>query len=511
MKNNVKSRKVFLCILDGWGVGEECLNSNAIHLAKTPNYNKMLRNYPNTLLLASENEVGLPKKQFGNSEVGHMNIGAGRIMDQDLLRINKSIFSGELKKNKKLQSLKNNCKKIHIVGLISEGGVHGHIDHLIEIIKILSSDSNQIFIHCITDGRDAGPTDGIKQIKRLMQIIENKKNTHISSITGRYYTMDRDNRWDRTELAYRAIVEGKGKKKFTDPSDLIRKSYKSFLTDEFLQPSNHENYKGIEHGDGFVITNFRTDRVRQFLTSLFDEDFVSFERENIVNCSKKLGFVKYSKRLEKSLDTVFESSTISNTLGKIISENGFNQLRIAETEKYAHVTYFFNGGAEDKYLREDRIVIPSPRVKTYDIIPQMSCYELTKKVVKNIKKNYYEFILLNFANPDMVGHTGNIKATIEAVEAVDECLGKVYESCQEFDYNLLVTADHGNADLMFDKENNSICTTHSLNPVPFIICSKHKIKLCNGILADIAPTILEIMEIPKPKEMTGQSRIIYEN
>ena len=507
MKNNVSQNRVFLCVLDGWGVAQNYHNYSAIIRGNTPNYDQMVEEYPNTLLVASENEVGLPKKQFGNSEVGHLNIGAGRIVDQDLIRINKSIMSGDLKKNKKLQNLKNNCKRIHIVGLVSDGGVHGHIDHLVEILKILNSDSNEIFIHCITDGRDAPPTDGKNHLKNLTEIIENINNASISSISGRYYCMDRDNRWDRTEIAYRAIVEGKCVREYSNPLKMIEKSYDESLTDEFLPPCISEEYKGFEKNDGFIITNFRADRVRQFLTALCDADFSIFEREKKVELSEQLGLIQYSKRLDKILDSVFGSTLVSNTLGKIISEHGLNQLRIAETEKYAHVTYFFNGGAEEKYDREDRIVIPSPRVKTYDLIPEMSCYKLTEKVSTLIQKKHYEFILLNFANPDMVGHTGNLDATIKAVEAVDKCLGKIHKLCNEFNYTLVVTADHGNADLMFDKENNSICTTHSLNPVPLIVC-KQGLNLNKGILADIAPTILDLMKINKPLDMTGQSRII---
>ena len=507
MKSNFSGQKVILCILDGWGISKYPSKSDAIYMAKTYNYDKIINKYPNTLLIASENQVGLPKKQFGNSEVGHMNIGAGRIINQDLLRINKSISSGELEKNDKLKKLKKK-KRIHLIGLVSDGGVHGHIDHLLEIIKLLNTDNNELLIHCITDGRDSNPTDGIKHIENLNNLVNSQSNSRICSISGRYFSMDRDNRWERTELAYKAIIEGNTKKTFDDPVKIIEESYNDSLTDEFLEPVVNNNFDGSKNGDALLITNYRADRVRQLLTSLVDDKFLFFKRKKIVNFSHKLGLTQYSKRLSRNIDWLFGPNSVDNTLGKILSNEGLDQLRIAETEKYAHVTYFFNGGAEEKYRGEDRILIPSPRVKTYDVIPEMSCFHLTNEVIKNIKKNHYEFILINFANPDMVGHTGNLSATIKAVQAVDDCLGQIYKVCNENRYTLVITSDHGNADLMQNKENNSICTTHSLNPVPFMICSKKKLTLRKGILADIAPTILEIMDIKKPSEMSGRSIII---
>ena len=506
MKSNFSGQKVILCILDGWGISKYPSKSDAIYMAKTYNYDKIINKYPNTLLIASENQVGLPKKQFGNSEVGHMNIGAGRIINQDLLRINKSISSGELEKNDKLKKLKKK-KRIHLIGLVSDGGVHGHIDHLLEIIKLLNTDNNELLIHCITDGRDSNPTDGIKHIENLNNLVNSQSNSRICSISGRYFSMDRDNRWERTELAYKAIIEGNTKKTFDDPVKIIEESYNDSLTDEFLEPVVNNNFDGSKNGDALLITNYRADRVRQLLTSLVDDKFLFFKRKKIVNFSHKLGLTQYSKRLSRNIDWLFGPNSVDNTLGKILSNEGLDQLRIAETEKYAHVTYFFNGGVEEKYNGEERILIPSPRVKTYDMCPEMGSYEMTKKLVEQIKTKNYEFILVNYANTDMVGHTGNFDATVKAVEVIDRCIGEIYKTAKINDYILVLTSDHGNADQMRYSSDNSICTTHSMNPVPLIICSEKNFNLKKGCLADIAPTILELMKIDKPKEMTGISRI----
>ena len=501
------NKKIILCIMDGWGISNQNQN-NAIYSASTINYDYFLKKYPNTQLIASEKGVGLPTNQFGNSEVGHMNIGAGRIILQDILRINESIKSGRMKNNFKLNKIKKDCQNIHILGLISNGGVHGHIDHLISIIDILKKKKNKIFIHCILDGRDTPPTSGIKFMKVLLDKINKADNITVASISGRYFTMDRDNRWERVEQAYNSIIEGVSKNKFTCPIDAIKKSYDNSLTDEFLQPTSNKNYLGCKDNDAFIVTNYRADRVREILSSIFDEQFDFFPRKTKIKFSHKIGLVEYSKRLSKSLDSLFTNQRINNTLGEILAHLKFKQLRIAETEKYAHVTYFFNGGIEEKYSGEDRILIPSPRVKTYDMCPEMGSYEMTKKLVEQISTKNYEFILVNYANTDMVGHTGNFNATVKAVEVIDRCIGQIYKTAKKNDYLLILTSDHGNADQMKYSSDNSICTTHSMNPVPLIICSEKNFNLKKGCLADIAPTILKLMKIDKPKEMTGNSIIV---
>ena len=504
MKNQDK-KKTILCILDGWGVAPDS-SANAISIARKKNFDHLLENYPNSLLNASENEVGLPIGQFGNSEVGHMNIGAGRIILQDILRIGKSIETGELSKNTKIINLKKNCKRIHIVGLLSPGGVHGHEDHLFSLIDILDEPKNELFIHCILDGRDASPTGGVDSIKKLLNKIKDRKNITIASISGRYYAMDRDNRWERIELAYKAIIEGSLPAKSNDPINELMSSYSNSLTDEFFLPINFSNYSGVEKDDGFIITNYRTDRVREILSSIFEEGFSEFKRTKIQSFSEVLGMVQYSRKLRESIQPIFEPQTVSNTLGEILSNLKFKQLRIAETEKYAHVTYFFNGGKEEKLEGEDRVLIPSPRVITYDLKPEMAAFEMTTEVVKRVESQKYDFILINYANADMVGHTGIVSATVKAIETVDECVGKLLDVSEKENYNLILTSDHGNADNMLD-EKKLPCTTHSTNLVPMIYVTKNKLELNNGCLADIAPTILDIMGIEKSKEMSGKSLI----
>ena len=504
MKNQDK-KKTILCILDGWGVAPDS-SANAISIARKKNFDHLLENYPNSLLNASENEVGLPIGQFGNSEVGHMNIGAGRIILQDILRIGKSIETGELSKNTKIINLKKNCKRIHIVGLLSPGGVHGHEDHLFSLIDILDEPKNELFIHCILDGRDASPTGGVESIKKLLNKIKDRKNITIASISGRYYAMDRDNRWERIELAYKAIIEGSLPAKSNDPINELMSSYSNSLTDEFFLPINFSNYSGVEKDDGFIITNYRTDRVREILSSIFEKGFSEFKRTKIQSFSEVLGMVQYSRKLRESIQPIFEPQIVSNTLGEILSNLKFKQLRIAETEKYAHVTYFFNGGKEEKLEGEDRVLIPSPRVITYDLKPEMAAFEMTTEVVKRVESQKYDFILINYANADMVGHTGIVSATVKAIETVDECVGKLLDVSEKENYNLILTSDHGNADNMLD-EKKQPCTTHSTNLVPLIYVTKNKLELNNGCLADIAPTILDIMGIEKSKEMSGKSLI----
>ena len=499
------NKKVLLCILDGWGVAEKS-SFNAISEAKTKNFDEIVKKFGMIKLFASEDKVGLPEGQFGNSEVGHMNIGAGRVILQDILRIDRGLKNGDIENHESIREIKLKCKRIHLCGILSNGGVHGHQDHLFRMIEIFEKSQKEILLHCFLDGRDSSPLSGLESMKKLNEIIKNKEKVKVVSICGRFFSMDRDNRWDRIEKAYKAIIEGNAEKK-DNSINAIKDSYKDKVTDEFFKPINLDNYDGVKEEDGFFITNYRSDRVRELLTAIFDEDFFEFERKKVANFFKPISMVEYSKRLKKKISSVIKPLFIKKSLGEILSKNDLNQLRITETEKYAHVTYFFNGGIEESFENEHRILIPSPRVETYDKKPEMAAFELTSELEKNINLNKYEFILTNFANPDMVGHTGNLKATIKAIETVDECLGKIIKKCIEKNYTLIVTSDHGNADLMFDENESIKCTTHSINPVPFIVCDYYRPKRKIGTLADIAPTILKILNLKIPQEMEGKALI----
>ncbi|MBD22969.1 MAG: phosphoglycerate mutase (2,3-diphosphoglycerate-independent) [Alphaproteobacteria bacterium] len=495
-------KKVLLCILDGWGISEES-SFNAISEAKTNNFDKIIKKYGMIKLFASEDKVGLPEGQFGNSEVGHMNIGAGRVILQDILRIDKGLMNGYIENHESIKEIQSNCERIHLCGILSDGGVHGHQDHFFKMIRIFEKSNKEVLLHCFLDGRDSSPISGLENMKKLNEIIKKNKKIKVVSVCGRFFSMDRDNRWDRIEKAYKVIIEGNGEKK-KDCIKAIQESYLNKVTDEFFKPINLDNYDGVKQGDGFFITNYRADRVRELLTAIFDENFTEFNRKKVANFFKPTSMIEYSKRLKKKISSIIKPLIIKKSLGEILSTNDLNQLRITETEKYAHVTYFFNGGIEETFNKEQRVLIPSPRVETYDKKPEMSAFELTSELEKNIELNKYEFILTNFANPDMVGHTGNLKATIKAIEVVDKCLGRILKKCIEKNYILIVTSDHGNADLMFDEIESIKCTTHSINPVPFIICDDYEYKYKVGTLADIAPTILKIMNIDAPEEMEGK-------
>ena len=498
-------KKVMLCILDGWGEAENS-SYNAISEAKKNNFDRIVNKYGMIKLFASEEKVGLPNGQFGNSEVGHMNIGAGRVILQDILRIGKGFENGYIENHQTIKEIKLNCKRIHICGLLSDGGVHGHQDHLFKMVEIFKKTDLEILLHCFLDGRDSSPISGLENVKKLSEMIKNNKNIKIVSLCGRFFSMDRDNRWDRIEKAYKAIIEGTAEKK-KNFIQAIQESYNNKVTDEFFKPISHDGYDGVKPGDGFFITNYRSDRVRELLTAIFDEKFNEFERKKTANFFMPSSMVEYSKRLKKKISPIIKPLKIIKSLGEVLSKNGLSQLRITETEKYAHVTYFFNGGVEESFKKEERILIPSPRVETYDKKPEMAAFELTAELEKRIDSEKYEFILTNFANPDMVGHTGNLKATIKAIEIVDQCLGKIFEKCIKKNYILIITSDHGNADLMFNLRESIKCTTHSINPVPFIICGDYKINKRNGTLADIAPTILKIMNLKIPDEMEGTALI----
>jgi len=514
-ENNNKKKPVVLCILDGWGCRNE-KSHNAIKTANTPNIDEIEENYLSSTIGTSGLDVGLPDGQMGNSEVGHMSIGSGRIILQNLPKINKSIADGSLKENPTLVNLIKSLHKTngtcHLMGLVSDGGVHSHINHIIALAKIISANGVKVNIHAFMDGRDTPPNSAADYLAIVSRKISDNDNISISTISGRYYAMDRDNRWDRVQLAYDAIVQGNGKKS-DDPIKIIEDSYNDNKSDEFIIPTILSDYNGMNDGDSILMANFRSDRARQLLSALVDKNFDGFKRDKIINFSDPIGMVEYSDQLNKYLTTLFPAQSIENTLGEIISKEGMSQLRIAETEKYAHVTFFFNGGVEELYENEKRILVPSPKVSTYDMQPEMSAPEVTDKLVTAIESNKYDFTVVNFANTDMVGHTGSMEAAVKAVETVDNSIGRIKEAILKQNGILLITADHGNAELMRDEEKNIPHTAHTTNPVPLMLIFEEgsginkNISLDSGKLCDIAPTILSIMNIEIPEEITGKSLI----
>ncbi len=513
MPNN-RPRPFVLCILDGWGVREDSAY-NAIAMANTPNWARLLKDFPHTTVSTSGKDVGLPVDQMGNSEVGHMNIGSGRIVMQDLPRIDYDIETGALKDNPVLanflEKLKNRNSTCHIMGLCSSGGVHGHISHITELSRIAAKSGVNIVIHAILDGRDTPPSSSLDFITDLSLAIKPYSNIKIGTISGRYFPMDRDNRWDLIELAYNAIVDANGERAVSAIS-AIERAYKISKTDEFIPPTVIGNYSGIKDNDGFIMMNFRADRSRQILNALILPDFDNFRRERKPKFSGCLGMVHYSDVLAPYIETLFPPQKIDWSLGEVMAGENLKQLRIAETEKYAHVTFFFNGGREEPYLNEERILIPSPRIATYDKQPQMSAYEVTESLVAAIDSGKYDFIVANYANADMVGHTGDLSATIRAIETVDHALGEVTKAIMRSHGMMIVTSDHGNAEMMMDPRTLNPFTAHTLNPVPLVLIADKtmlpsNISLECGRLCDIAPTILELMHIDKPAQMTGRSLI----
>ena len=507
---NIRNNPVLLCILDGWGHRNNKEN-NAIALGKTPNWDRWTKNLDDkfSLLKTSGEHVGLPHGQMGNSEVGHMNIGTGRVILQDLPKINQSIQDGSLKNNPVLldfiEYLKNNNGECHIMGLISKGGVHSHQDQLIAISKIISSYNINIKIHAFLDGRDTAPKSAIYDMSDFIEALTSIKNLQISTISGRYYGMDRDRRWERTKKAYDSIVSCSGEK-YADPIAAIKKAYMIGKTDEFIEPMTNRNYSGIKDNDALLAGNFRADRIRQILDSLISPKFNEFHTSKSSCFSKAVGLTEYSKQLSTIMDTIFPSEIPQNSLGEIIAGENLKQLRIAETEKYPHVTFFFNGGSEDTFKGEDRILIPSPKVATYDLKPEMSANEITSELVNAIEEKKYDLVVVNYANGDMVGHTGILSAAIQAVETIDLSLGFLEESIKKVNGTMLITSDHGNCELMVDPVTLEPFTAHTTGDVPLVLINdSKKRKIINGALSDIAPTILEIMEIEKPKEMTGKS------
>lgn len=506
MKKNV----TMLMILDGFGENSN-QNGNAVKLAKTPNIDKIMKKYPTTKIQASGLAVGLPEGQMGNSEVGHTNIGAGRVVYQELTRITKSIEEGDFFNNQELIEAIENCKKnntkLHILGLVSDGGVHSHIRHLYGLLELAKRrDFEDVYVHCFLDGRDTPPASAENYITELEEKMKEKGIGKIASISGRFYSMDRDKRWERVKKAYDALVNGIGIKSGS-AVNAIESSYQKEVFDEFVEPTviaNGENpIATIEENDSVIFFNFRPDRARQLTRAIVDKDFDGFETKKMN--THFVTFTSYDETMP-NVHVAFKKEPIKNTLGEIISQNGLKQLRIAETEKYAHVTFFFNGGEEKQYEGEDRILVPSPKVETYDLKPEMSAYEVTEKVVKAIEDQKYDCIILNYANPDMVGHTGNLEAAIKAIETIDECVEKVVNAIQEKKGELIITADHGNAEQMIDYTTGEPHTAHTTNLVPVVLVTERQnIKLKEGKLADLAPTILELMNIEKPEEMTGES------
>ena len=499
-------RPVMLVILDGWGWREEAAD-NAIRQAKTPAFDRLWQTGPHGFLHTCGNDVGLPDGQMGNSEVGHLNIGAGRVVMQDLPRIGAAIKSGEIARAPALvdfiAKLKASGGTCHLLGLVSPGGVHSHQDHAAALAEILTDAGVPVLVHALTDGRDTPPQSAAEDIKRLLAALP--PTVKIATVCGRYYAMDRDKRWDRVEKAYNAIVAADAPR-FPDAPAVVADAYANKKFDEFIVPAAVGDYAGMKDGDGVLCFNFRADRVREILSAMLDPDFAGFKRQRTVRFAAAVGMTQYSDELDKLMATIFPPQTLKNILGEVAAEAGRTQLRMAETEKYAHVTYFLNGGREEPFPGEDRIMVPSPKVATYDLQPEMSAPELTDKAVAAIASGKYDLIVLNYANPDMVGHTGSLPAAIKAVETVDAGLGRIAQAIEKSGGALLVTADHGNCEMMRDPQTGGPHTAHTTNPVPLLLVgARNRALNAEGRLADIAPTLLELMELPKPKEMTGAS------
>ena len=510
----MSKKLTMLMILDGFGENPNN-EGNAVNLAKKPNIDKLRKICPVSHIDASGAAVGLPDGQMGNSEVGHTNIGAGRIVYQKLTKITKSIEDGDFfsipEFTEAIENVKKNNSKLHIIGLLSDGGVHSHQRHLYGLLELAKRKGldNNVFIHAFMDGRDTLPASGEGYIQELQEKMKEKGVGKIASISGRYYAMDRDKRWDRVEKAYNALVKGEGVLA-KDPIQAIEESYQQEIFDEFVVPTvitdaNDQPLAKIENGDSVIFFNFRPDRARQLTRAIVDNQFDGFKTEKL-----DIDFVcmtEYDDTMP-NVKIAFKPEELTNTFGEVVSNLGKKQLRIAETEKYAHVTFFFNGGREEPYPGEDRILVNSPKVATYDLQPEMSAYEVTEKVVEAINSEKYDTIVLNFANTDMVGHTGNIEAAIKAVEAVDKCVGEIVEAVQKQNGVLLITADHGNAEQMIDYQTGEPLTSHTTNLVPLILVGMENAELKDGRLCDLTPTMLDIMEEQKPKEMTGESLLI---
>ncbi|MGA9865976.1 MAG: 2,3-bisphosphoglycerate-independent phosphoglycerate mutase [Acetobacteraceae bacterium] len=500
-------RPVMLIVLDGFGWREQT-EDNAVRLAHKPNFDRLWATCPHALLHTSGDDVGLPEGQMGNSEVGHLNIGAGRVVMQDLPRIGKAFAAGEVAKSPSLAAfiakLKQSNGTCHLLGLVSSGGVHSHQDHAAALARLLDTAGIPTVVHAFTDGRDTPPRSGADDLARLAAALP--RNVPIATVCGRYYAMDRDKRWDRVARAYAAIAEAKAAH-FPTAQAVMEDSYAHDLTDEFVVPAAIGAYHGMKDGDGLLCFNFRADRVREILGALLDPAFDGFPRVHQIRFAAALGMTQYSTELDAFLATLFPPEQLANVLGEVTAAAHRTQLRAAETEKYPHVTYFLNGGREEPFPGEDRIMVPSPKVATYDLQPEMSAPELTDRVVAAIDSAKYDLIVLNFANPDMVGHTGSLPAAIKAVETVDAALGRIADAVRRQGGALLVTADHGNCEMMRDPKTGGPHTSHTTNPVPVLLMGAETKGLHDGCLADLAPTMLALMDLPQPKEMTGRSLI----
>ncbi len=495
-------------ILDGFGIAPA--EGNAIAAAKKPNLDKIFAENPHTQIGASGLDVGLPDGQMGNSEVGHTNIGAGRIVYQELTRITKSAQEGDMDKNpallKAMENAKENGKALHLMGLLSDGGVHSHNTHLYALLEMAKRQGlEKVFVHCFMDGRDVPPSSGKDYVKELMEKLDEIGVGKIATVMGRYYAMDRDNRWERVEKAYAAMVYGEGLEADC-PLCAMQNSYDNDVTDEFVVPTVIKGAEPIEAGDSVIFYNFRPDRAREITRTLVDPDFSGFERKKGFFPLTYVCMTQYDATMP-NVEVAYKPESLENTFGEYISKQGMSQLRIAETEKYAHVTFFFNGGVEKQYPGEDRILVKSPAVATYDLQPEMSAYEVTDKMVEAVKSGKYDALILNYANCDMVGHTGVFEAAVKAVEAVDTCVGRVVEAVKEMGGCVLLTADHGNADKMVDTDGEPF-TAHTTNPVPFCVINHPCTLREGGRLADIAPTMLKVLGLPQPAEMTGESIIL---
>ena len=506
-----RPKPLMLCILDGWGERANGAD-NAIDKAKTPVWHELMRRWPHAQLNASEHYVGLPDGQMGNSEVGHTNIGAGRVVLQDLPRIDEALAEGKVASLPALQDfiakLKQSGGTAHVMGLVSPGGVHSHQHQIAALAGIVAEAGVPVAVHAFLDGRDTPPQSAIGYLKQFQNDIAGHRSIRMSTVAGRYYAMDRDKRWDRVAKAYATLTAANGEHA-DNPVKAVEAAYARGETDEFVLPTAIGDYAGMKDGDAVFFANFRADRIREIATALLDPDFSGFARDKRIAFAAALGLVEYSTELNRFVATLFPPQDLSGTFGEIVSQAGMTQLRIAETEKYAHVTFFFNGGREMVFPGEERILVPSPKVPTYDMQPQMSAPEVTDKVVEAIHSGRFDVIVLNYANTDMVGHTGKLDAAMKAVETVDSCLGRLAEAIEEAGGTLVITADHGNAEMMRDPETGGPHTAHTLNPVPFIIVNPPGAiaRVENGRLADVAPTLLDLLGLPKQAVMTGHSLI----
>ena len=506
-----RPRPLVLCILDGWGERADG-DDNAIERARTPVWHDLVRRWPHAHLDASEHYVGLPDGQMGNSEVGHTNLGAGRIVMQDLPRIDAALADGSVAGLPALKALIEKTKKsggaVHVMGLLSPGGVHSHQHQIAALAGIVADAGVPVAVHAFLDGRDTPPKSAVGYLKQFERDIAGHKGVTIATISGRYYAMDRDKRWDRVEKAYNALVSAQGEQ--ADKAvGAVEAAYARNETDEFVLPTVIDGYARIKDGDGLLFANFRADRIREIAGALLDPEFPGFARPKTVKFAAAVGLVEYSTELNKFLETLFPPEDLSDTFGEVVANAGLKQLRIAETEKYAHVTFFFNGGRETVFPGEERILVPSPKVATYDKQPEMSAPEVTDKVVAAIDAGNFDVVVLNYANTDMVGHTGLIDAAVQAVETVDASLGRLSKAVEKAGGTLVITADHGNAEMMRDPETGEPHTAHTLNPVPFIVVNPPGAigRIENGRLADVAPTLLHLLGLPQPQAMTGHSLI----